>query len=257
MKGLFYCVLYLRPGDYHRVHSPVDWNVFVRRHFSGRLYPVNERATRTIRNLYVENERIVLEGKWQQGYLAVTAVGATNIGSIKAFIRMIELGGVVKDPILSDTSINAFRADLYLLFIEPELMTNQPRKKLLQSERPRKREYEPKGVGVTHRKGDELAAFNMGSTVVLIFQAPVSKSPSQEEGSEFRFKIKRGDRIKMGEAIGRLRLYEAGWFHFLAIEDRVRTRNKLMELHGFKSTYIIYEIKLKKTDVCTEKGREE
>lgn len=35
MKGLFYCVLYLSPGDYHRVHSPVDWNVLVRRHFSG------------------------------------------------------------------------------------------------------------------------------------------------------------------------------------------------------------------------------
>lgn len=177
MKGLFYCVLYLRPGDYHRVHSPVDWNVFVRRHFSGRLYPVNERATRTIRNLYVENERVVLEGKWQQGYLAVTAVGATNIGSIE-------------------------------LNIEPELMTNQPTKKLLQSERPRERVYEPTGVGVTVGKGDELAAFNMGSTVVLIFQALVSKSPSEDEASEFRFNIKRGDRIRMGEAIGRWSQFE-------------------------------------------------
>ncbi|RAL54699.1 hypothetical protein DM860_001827 [Cuscuta australis] len=58
MKGLFYCVIYLKPGDYHRIHSPTDWNVILRRHFTGRLLPVNERATRTIRNLYVENERV-------------------------------------------------------------------------------------------------------------------------------------------------------------------------------------------------------
>ena len=44
MKGLFYCVLYLRPGDYHRIHSPADWNVLVRRHFSGdsRIYSFME-----------------------------------------------------------------------------------------------------------------------------------------------------------------------------------------------------------------------
>lgn len=35
VKGLFYCVIYLKPGDYHRIHSPVDWQVLVRRHFSG------------------------------------------------------------------------------------------------------------------------------------------------------------------------------------------------------------------------------
>lgn len=37
MKGLFYCVIYLKPGDYHRVHAPADWNILVRRHFAGKL----------------------------------------------------------------------------------------------------------------------------------------------------------------------------------------------------------------------------
>ncbi|OVA04160.1 Phosphatidylserine decarboxylase-related [Macleaya cordata] len=124
MKGLFYCVIYLKPGDYHRVHSPVDCDIFLRRHFSGRLFPLNERATRTIRNLYVENERVVLEGQWQEGYFALAAIGATNIGSIE-------------------------------LFIEPELRTNKP-KKLLDSEPPEERVYEPQGVGVTLKKGDEV-----------------------------------------------------------------------------------------------------
>uniref|UniRef100_A0A803L5G4 phosphatidylserine decarboxylase n=1 Tax=Chenopodium quinoa TaxID=63459 RepID=A0A803L5G4_CHEQI len=173
IKGLFYCVLYLSPGDYHRIHSPVDWNVLVRRHFSGRLYPVNERATRTIRNLYVENERIVLEGQWQQGYLALAAIGATNIGSIE-------------------------------LYTEPELRTNRPRKKILQSEPPEERVYEREGVGCMVKKGEEVAAFNMGSTVVLVFQAPVAKSTKDNTPStDFRFNIKRGDRIHVGEALGR------------------------------------------------------
>ncbi|KAI3468968.1 hypothetical protein Pfo_025631 [Paulownia fortunei] len=83
LKGLFYCVIYLKPGDYHRIHSPVDWNILVRRHFTGHLFPMNERATRTIRNLYVENERVVLEGQWQEGYMAMAAIGATIIGSIE------------------------------------------------------------------------------------------------------------------------------------------------------------------------------
>jgi phosphatidylserine decarboxylase len=34
-KGLFYCVLYLGPGDYHRIHSPSDWQIYHRRHFAG------------------------------------------------------------------------------------------------------------------------------------------------------------------------------------------------------------------------------
>ncbi|KAJ8775054.1 hypothetical protein K2173_020058 [Erythroxylum novogranatense] len=173
MKGLYYCVIYLRPGDYHHMHSPVEWNVLVRRHFSGNLFPLNERATRTIRNLYVENERVVLEGLWQEGFMAMVAIGATNIGSIE-------------------------------LSIEPELRTNRPRKMLLNTEPPQERVYEPEGVGKILRKGDEVGAFNMGSTVVLVFQAPTLKPLKQgESSSEFRFNIRRGDQIRVGEALGR------------------------------------------------------
>ncbi|KAK6935159.1 Phosphatidylserine decarboxylase-related [Dillenia turbinata] len=90
----------------------------------GHLFPVNERATKTISNLYLQNERVVLEGQWQEGFMAVAAVGATNMMSIE-------------------------------LFIEPELRTNRPRKKLLLSEPPEERIYEPEGVGVMLHKCDE------------------------------------------------------------------------------------------------------
>ncbi|CAI9771565.1 unnamed protein product [Fraxinus pennsylvanica] len=173
MKGLFYCVIYLKPGDYHRVHSPVDWNVLVRRHFTGHLFPMNERATRTIRNLYIENERVVLEGQWGEGFIALAAIGATNIGSIE-------------------------------LYIEPTLRTNQPQKKLLHPLPPEERVYEPEGTGIMLKKGDEIAGFNMGSTVVLVFQAPISQaSTGKGNSSEFKFCVKRGERIRMGEALGK------------------------------------------------------
>uniref|UniRef100_A0A0D9Z0S8 phosphatidylserine decarboxylase n=1 Tax=Oryza glumipatula TaxID=40148 RepID=A0A0D9Z0S8_9ORYZ len=179
-KGIFYCVIYLHPGDYHRVHSPVDWNIIKRRHFSGHLFPQNERAVRTIRNLYVENERVVLEGQWKEGFVAIAAIGATNVGSIK-------------------------------LYIEPELRTNRAGSKILNSqpEPPDDRVYEPVGTGVMVKKGEEIAGFKMGSTVVMVFEAPVvSKARWREDGSgtvtsDFDFCIKAGDRIRVGEAIGR------------------------------------------------------
>ncbi|KAL0874023.1 hypothetical protein Bca101_023728 [Brassica carinata] len=173
MKGLYYCVIYLRPGDYHRIHSPADWNALVRRHFAGRLFPVNERATRTIKNLYVENERVVLEGIWKQGFMALAAVGATNIGSIQ-------------------------------LFIEPELRTNKPKNKLFPTEPPEERVYDPQGQGVKLEKGKEVGVFNMGSTVVLVFQAPTGNSPDgSSSSSDYRFCVKQGDRVRVGQALGR------------------------------------------------------
>lgn len=48
MKGLFYCVIYLKPGDYHRIHAPADWNVLVRRHFSGKLRAVKTCMLNTL-----------------------------------------------------------------------------------------------------------------------------------------------------------------------------------------------------------------
>ncbi|XP_042405062.1 phosphatidylserine decarboxylase proenzyme 1, mitochondrial-like [Zingiber officinale] len=171
-KGIYYCVIYLNPGDYHRVHSPVDWKILSRRHFSGHLYPTNERAIRTIRNLHIENERVVLEGQWNEGFLAIAAIGATNVGSIK-------------------------------LLIEPELRTNQPKTKLFPSSSPDERVYDPPGVGLTVKKGEEIAAFNMGSTVILVFQAPVSELSESNCISDFKFSVRVGDRIRVGEAIGR------------------------------------------------------
>ena len=35
-----YAVIYLAPGDYHRIHSPSDFQIVTGRHFTGEMLPV-------------------------------------------------------------------------------------------------------------------------------------------------------------------------------------------------------------------------
>lgn len=48
--------------------------------------------------------------------------------------------------------------------------------------------------GIVMRKGDQLGEFNLGSTIVLIFEAP----------KNFTFNLKAGQKIHFGEAMGSL-----------------------------------------------------
>lgn len=56
----------------------------------------------------------------------------------------------------------------FQLLIEPELRTNKL-KKILHTEPPKEREYEPQGVGVMLKKGDEV-----GITITLTEVLPQS-----------------------------------------------------------------------------------
>lgn len=83
---LHHCVIYLAPGDYHRFHSPTDWTVFARRHFPGELFSVNPSVARWLQGLFNFNERVVYYGEWEHGFFSMTAVGATNVGSIRVYM---------------------------------------------------------------------------------------------------------------------------------------------------------------------------
>lgn len=81
-SGLFFVVIYLAPGDYHRFHSPCDWDIIARRHFPGDLFSVSPYMAKYLPNLFILNERVVLLGVWKYGAMAYVPVGATNVGSI-------------------------------------------------------------------------------------------------------------------------------------------------------------------------------
>ncbi|XP_029986338.1 phosphatidylserine decarboxylase proenzyme, mitochondrial-like isoform X3 [Sphaeramia orbicularis] len=178
---LFHVVIYLAPGDYHCFHSPTDWRVELRRHFPGSLMSVNPGVARWVKELFCLNERVALTGQWEHGFFSFTAVGATNVGSIR-------------------------------LYFDKELQTNAPR---YSKGSFHDRAYAAidaqvsqggvacadgggvacaDGGGVSLQKGEPLGEFNLGSTIVLLFEAPRG----------FTFNLQPGQRIRMGEGLGSL-----------------------------------------------------
>lgn len=160
---LFNCIIYLAPGDYHRFHSPSDWKISHRRHFPGELLSVNPGVARWVQGLFNMNERAVYSGTWEHGYFSYTAVGATNVGSIKIYF------------------------DEHL-----ETNTGASHPNHVYHDRPFGSPGSKENVSV--KKGEMLGEFNLGSTIVLLFEAP----------SDFDFDVLPGQKVKVGEKLGSL-----------------------------------------------------
>jgi phosphatidylserine decarboxylase precursor len=80
---LFYMVIYLSPADYHRFHSPAIHTGDYRRHIVGYLSPVKPSHVNKHKDVFKNNERVNIFGRWDQGFYFESAVGATNVGSVK------------------------------------------------------------------------------------------------------------------------------------------------------------------------------
>jgi len=167
---LYHCVLYLAPGDYHRFHSPLEWTVCKSRHFPGTLFPISPLLSRLIPNLFALNERVVLLGEWDSHqFCSLTAVGAYNVGSISLnFDEHIRTNQLTRDfscPNLQYFSFGGVGTHGYEHFYE-----------------------DPVHV----KKGEEIGCFNLGSTIVLVF----------ESQNDFEFSVKPGEYVKMGMQLG-------------------------------------------------------
>ncbi|KAI8582096.1 hypothetical protein K450DRAFT_184931 [Umbelopsis ramanniana AG] len=162
-NSLFFAVIYLAPGDYHRFHSPADWVVQMRRHFAGELFSVSPYFVKLLENLFVLNERVVLMGKWRHGFFSMIPVGATNVGSIK---------------INFDEALRTNRKEDLATGTYTEVSYKSASKRL---------------GGKPVCRGEEVGGFYLGSTVVLVFEAP----------SNFKFTLEQGQKVKMGQAIGK------------------------------------------------------
>ncbi|CAD5113225.1 unnamed protein product [Dimorphilus gyrociliatus] len=151
---LYYCTIYLAPGDYHRFHAPADWQITFRRHFPGKLLSVSAIIARKVRGLFTINERVVYTGHWKHGFFGMIPIGATNVGNIK-------------------------------IYHDKELRTNLP-KRFLMDQNPEST------TSVEFKKGDHFGEFNLGSSIILVFEAP----------KNFKFAVNRGEKIKMGQKLG-------------------------------------------------------
>lgn len=155
-NALYQCIIYLAPGDYHRFHSPVEWKPTFRRHFTGQLLSVNPKIACWLPNLFCLNERAVYLGQWDYGFFSFTAVGATNVGTVK-------------------------------VYFDKSLQTNKPKTTYISKDK-------FLGSNIFLHKGDPVGEFRMGSTIVLIFEAP----------QDFNFSLSVGQCIKMGQRLGSL-----------------------------------------------------
>jgi len=117
----------------------------------GQLWPVNPVGVRNVEKLFCVNERLTTFLETPRGACAVVAVGATNVGRIRA---------VYDDVVTNAKRTRAVARKLY----------DQP---------------------VHVEKGGELAIFEMGSTVVVLF-AP---------GVKLAARLQPGMAVKLGEAL--------------------------------------------------------
>ena len=192
--NLYYIVVYLAPGDYHRFHSPASWIAEKRRHFAGELYSVSPYLQRTLPGLFTLNERVVLLGRWRWGFFSFTPVGATNVGSIKInFDRELRTNSLTTDTAADRAAEEAAqRGEPYSGYAEA---TYGEANKTL--------------GGHALQKGEEMGGFQLGSSIVLVFEAPQGRRKSFNEGwtggakhGGWQWAVEQGQRVKYGEAIG-------------------------------------------------------
>ena len=134
--------LYLSPKDYHRYHMPDTLTIQSLTHIPGKLYPVNFPLLRNKKNLFIENERAIIECKDSKGRTFVMVlVGALNVGKmIITFEDAIKTNSDIREPQhYSYTNLTLEKGELFgwfemgstiLLFsekgaFEPQLEINQ------------------------------------------------------------------------------------------------------------------------------------
>ena len=145
--------IYLSPSDYHRIHMPVTGELQSMIYVPGRLFSVSPSTVRSVPRLFARNERVVSIFESELGSFAMVKVGALFVSSI-------------------DTVWHGS--------ITPR------RPKTLQ-----RWDYEA-GSRPQLQRGEEAARFNMGSTVILLFEA--GKLSWQTELQPHR-PVKLGERI--------------------------------------------------------------
>jgi len=133
--GGIWATIYLSPCNYHRIHSPVSGNVVAAYYCPGMLWPVNAGSVERIEGLFSINERLITQiNTYDGGEILLVKVGATNVGRIAVDYK--------KDWFTNSMPPPASRKALFTKW-QPEQM-------------------------YSYTKGQEIARFEMGSTVILV-----------------------------------------------------------------------------------------
>lgn len=155
-RNLYQMVIYLSPGKYHAFHSPASWTANKEIHYPGLLLSVRPSLLDRLPRLFCINERVVLNGHWKYGFFSMSAVAATNVGDV-------------------------------VIDIDPDLRTNVKRVQRM-ADKPM-----ASCVDLHHEfiPGERVGEFRLGSTIVLVFEAPTT----------IDFAVKAGDQLRYGQSL--------------------------------------------------------
>jgi phosphatidylserine decarboxylase len=123
-----YAVLFLSPRGYHRIHMPFDGDLVDVRWHAGRFFPQNERALARITGVYERNERAVLRLR------RASPKSEDNGELLVVLVGASVVGGI----------------------------------ELAAAPRARWVGPAPAPLGAVYRRGDEIAHFTFGSTVIVL-----------------------------------------------------------------------------------------
>lgn len=150
-----FATIYLSPSDYHRIHIPMNARLVQSVFVPGRLFSVNEATTDYKPKLFTKNERLICIFKDDKG---------------KEF-ALILVGALIVGSIET-------------------LWSGQvtPRSKKLEV-------LDIKTATQAFKKGDEIAKFKLGSTVIML---------TPKNHSSWKSGIIAGEKVKLGQAIGNI-----------------------------------------------------
>ncbi len=125
-----FVTLYLSPRDYHRIHMPVSGQLTSSTYVPGKLFAVNRSAVATIDGVFALNERYISIFDTELGKMALIMVGALFVGSMET----------VWAGMITPASERVLKST----------------------------QHEQDNIQL--QQGEEMGRFNMGSTVILLFE---------------------------------------------------------------------------------------
>ena len=127
-----FATIYLSPRDYHRVHIPCDATLRKMIYVPGDLFSVNPFLAQHVPNLFARNERVICVFDTAFGPMVQILVGATITASMSTV-----WAGVINPPRTGEVKVWTYQGD--------------------------------NAIKLT--KGQEMGAFQLGSTVINLFPA--------------------------------------------------------------------------------------
>lgn len=121
--------IYLSPRDYHRVHMPWAGRLLETLHVPGRLFTVAPWGVKAIPRLFARNERLVCHFETRFGPMCSVMVGALLVSGVETVWGGEEIPPYAHRPVRKDW----------------------------------------RGKAIELARGAEMARFNYGSTVILLF----------------------------------------------------------------------------------------